>query len=562
MKRNPGVGAACGRIHPTGGGFMQWYQMFEYAIGHWLQKATEHVLGCVLCSPGCFSLFRGKAIMSDNVMRTYTTVATEPRHFVQYDQGEDRWLCTLLLQQGWRVEYSAASDSFTACPEGFDEFYNQRRRWMPSTLANIADLLSDARNVVRKNEDISYLYIIYQIMLMVTTLLGPGMIFLMIVGSFPFAFGLNAYASLGLNGAPLLVFILLCLFGKTKHQLFMAQVLSIVYALVMVAVYVGIFVQVAEDGPTSPTALSLFLVGGIFIVSGFLHPQEFKCLPMGLVYMLLIPSMYLFLVIYSIFNLHVVSWGTREVVQKKTAAEMEEEKKLAEEEAKQAELKQRQQAGTLWGRLTSSSSTLGLFSRADGALYQDIEKIKSKLDAIQKTLQKEGYTAPEPPKKKEENTISKISFGTSSKPKEKEAKPRLQRDEMVNPYWLERTDHVKNGPRMKLSEEEIKFWNEMIETYLKPLEKDVKKEKQQAQGLIELRNQMAFTMLMLNGILVVALFLMQQNESLMISWPWPADKGLKLDPLGLLFLLFFALLMFFQLIGTCYFMYDFLSYFQ
>ena len=39
---------------------MQWYQMFEYAIGHWLQKATEHVLGCVLCSPGCFSLFRAK----------------------------------------------------------------------------------------------------------------------------------------------------------------------------------------------------------------------------------------------------------------------------------------------------------------------------------------------------------------------------------------------------------------------------------------------------------------------------------------------------------------------
>ena len=32
-------------------------------------------------------------------------------------QGEDRWLCTLLLKQGWRVEYSAASDSFTACPE-------------------------------------------------------------------------------------------------------------------------------------------------------------------------------------------------------------------------------------------------------------------------------------------------------------------------------------------------------------------------------------------------------------------------------------------------------------
>ena len=242
MKRNPGVGAACGRIHPTGTGFMQWYQMFEYAIGHWLQKATEHVLGCVLCSPGCFSLFRAKAVMSDNVMRTYTTVATEPRHFVQYDQGEDRWLCTLLLQQGWRVEYSAASDSFTACPEGFNEFYNQRRRWMPSTIANIMDLLGDAKNVVRKNDDISYTYIIYQIMMMVGTILGPGSIFLMLVGAFSLAFGFSNWLAFGINLVPLVIFIVICLVGKTKHQLMLAQVLSIAYALVMVAVYIRMLV--------------------------------------------------------------------------------------------------------------------------------------------------------------------------------------------------------------------------------------------------------------------------------------------------------------------------------
>lgn len=45
-------------------GLMMWYQMFEYAIGHWLQKATEHMIGCVLCSPGCFSLFRGNFVFS------------------------------------------------------------------------------------------------------------------------------------------------------------------------------------------------------------------------------------------------------------------------------------------------------------------------------------------------------------------------------------------------------------------------------------------------------------------------------------------------------------------
>ena len=163
MKKNKGVGAACGRIHPTGSGWMPMYQVFEYAVGHWLQKATEHVLGCVLCSPGCFSLFRAKAIMDDNVMAKYTTVAKQAREHLQFDQGEDRWLCTLLLQRGWRVEYSAASDSYTACPEGFDEFFNQRRRWMPSTILNILDILANWKTVTKNNEDISWMYIVYQV---------------------------------------------------------------------------------------------------------------------------------------------------------------------------------------------------------------------------------------------------------------------------------------------------------------------------------------------------------------------------------------------------------------
>ena len=41
--------------------------------------------------------------MDDSVMNKYTTKPSEALHYVQYDQGEDRWLCTLLLQQGWYV---------------------------------------------------------------------------------------------------------------------------------------------------------------------------------------------------------------------------------------------------------------------------------------------------------------------------------------------------------------------------------------------------------------------------------------------------------------------------
>nr|CAD7198362.1 unnamed protein product [Timema douglasi] len=161
MKKNDTLGSSCGRIHPIGQGAMAWYQLFEYAVGHWLQKATEHMIGCVLCSPGAFSLFRARALMDDGVMKRYTFTANEPRHYVQYDQGEDRWLCTLLLQQGYRVEYSAASDAYTHCPESFDEFYNQRRRWVPSTMANIFDLLGSAKKTSQINDNISLPYIFY-----------------------------------------------------------------------------------------------------------------------------------------------------------------------------------------------------------------------------------------------------------------------------------------------------------------------------------------------------------------------------------------------------------------
>lgn len=122
--------------------------------------------------------------MDDNVMNTYSKLATEASHFVQYDQGEDRWLCTLLLQQGYRVEYVAAADALTYAPESFHEFYNQRRRWGPSTMANILDLLFSWKRTIRVNDNISWLYMLYQALIFGSSILGPATIVLMLIGAF------------------------------------------------------------------------------------------------------------------------------------------------------------------------------------------------------------------------------------------------------------------------------------------------------------------------------------------------------------------------------------------
>ncbi|EDV97910.1 chitin synthase chs-2 [Drosophila grimshawi] len=312
MKAIDELGAACGRIHPVGRGPMVWYQKFEYAIGHWLQKATEHVIGCVLCSPGCFSLFRASALMENSVMKRYTLVSSEAMKMVQYDQGEDRWLCTLLLKQGSRVEYCAASDAFTHSPEYFNEFYNQRRRWVPSTIANIFDILGDARTVVKKNNSISTLYIMYQAMLMIGTVLGPGTIFLMMVGALVAVFSINIWTAFLWNFFPILLFILSCVYLKQKFQLLIAFVVSALYCLVMMAVLIGIIVQMLEDGPLAPASLFFLLVAVQITISALMHPQEFMALFCGVIYYITIPSMYMLLMIFSVFNMNDVTWGTRE----------------------------------------------------------------------------------------------------------------------------------------------------------------------------------------------------------------------------------------------------------
>lgn len=157
-------------------------------------------------------------------------------------------------------------------------------------------------------------------MLMGGTILGPGTIFLMLVGAFNAAFKIDNWTAFLWNLIPIVVYILICLFLKANVQLMVALIISSVYGLVMMAVLVGILIQIEEDGPLAPSTLFLFIVAGEIIIAGLAHPQEWYCLPSGAIYYVTIPSMYLLLIIYSVCNLNNISWGTRDVAVKKTKA--------------------------------------------------------------------------------------------------------------------------------------------------------------------------------------------------------------------------------------------------
>ncbi|KAK9958860.1 hypothetical protein ABG768_010960 [Culter alburnus] len=511
LKLYPEVGAACGRIHPTGTGPMVWYQKFEYAVGHWLQKTAEHVFGCVLCSPGCFSLFRGAALMDDNVMKRYTTKATEASHYVQYDQGEDRWLCTLLLQQGWRVEYNAASDAYTNAPQDFKEFYNQRRRWGPSTMANTIDLLGSGGLTSQKNSSISKLYILYQIISMAASILGPATICLMISGSFVFILKLNENIALALAIVPPTVYLILCFKLKSDMQIKIAAIMSVLYAFLMAGTILSIIGDLVKQ-KTFLTPSGLFLIGMVvlYIITAGLHPQEFSLVIYGLLYFLCIPSGYLLLAIYSIVNMNNVTWGTRET-----------------------------------GSQAKSTAVDTIKKKVMNAICCKCPCLESEEDLSQEILPAETIT------KTEKTHI----------PLETQRAHELP----LHPHqtWIEHLQMKSYDfplHESALPMDEIDFWRELLKKYLEPLKENKEEQEKIANDLRELRNKVTFAFFFCNALWLVATFFLQAiGDSISIKIPkiypngtYDANEVFSLDPIALMFLLSFALLLIVQFVAMLY----------
>jgi chitin synthase len=337
LQRDPRVGAVCGRTHPVGSGPVAWYQIFDYALGHWFQKVSEHVLGSVMCTPGCFSMYRVKAISS--VLENYNQDVQYAKEFLKKDMGEDRWLSTILVEKKWHLEYCAAADNKTHCPTQFDEFFNQRRRWIPSTMANIAHFCANGwhccstKTVTQTNDSISIPFIFYQAIMLSFSIIAPSTVILVMAFGLllPYVIGVAVVVILFLT---FLAYGIICLIFSQKVQLLFAKMLSVAFAILMGVVVVRIISQTYKsftDLITSTNTnqsyltesefdrlsdipfLAWYAVGlaAIYTAVALLHPFELPCLLHSFWYLFFLPSGYLLIPVYAICNLHDQTWGTR-----------------------------------------------------------------------------------------------------------------------------------------------------------------------------------------------------------------------------------------------------------
>ncbi|KAK7539541.1 chitin synthase 6 [Phyllosticta citribraziliensis] len=126
-------------------------QVYEYYISHHLAKAFESLFGSVTCLPGCFCMYRlrtadkGKPlIISDKVINDYSDCDVDTLHKKNLlSLGEDRYLTTLMTKHFPAMSYKFVPDAYaqTAAPDTFSILLSQRRRWINSTIHNLAELV-------------------------------------------------------------------------------------------------------------------------------------------------------------------------------------------------------------------------------------------------------------------------------------------------------------------------------------------------------------------------------------------------------------------------------------
>ena len=197
-------------------------------------------------------------------------------------------------------------------------------------MANIFDFLADYKNTVESNSNINILYITYQATLIISTVLGPAFVLMLIAGANVIAFNVGWISAYIIALCPAILYFALCFILKPTWQILAAAIFSAFYAFMMI-VFVGTVITAAQESPYHPNVIFILFLIFLFVFAAILHPKEWTCALYGGLYFLCIPTGFLLLVLYSVCNLHIVTWGTREVVKEPTVAETKAEKQKRED---------------------------------------------------------------------------------------------------------------------------------------------------------------------------------------------------------------------------------------
>ncbi|ESP04301.1 hypothetical protein LOTGIDRAFT_136430 [Lottia gigantea] len=280
-------------------------------------KSAQNIIGSVMCCPGCFSLYRVKALAG--VMSLYSEPTLEAGDVFTKDTGEDRWMCTLMMLRGWKLKYSTFGVNSTFCPDTITEFIKQRRRWILSDFANSLMVFKNLPQLIRSNGCFSMIYVFYLLQLFFIVFLSPGSTIIMLTVGLDVLIKVPFVIITPMVVALFVLYGVLCVQLSSQSQITLTKVFMLILGLSMICVVVGAAVFVVHDIITENNLqlqehfILIALTASIFYAA-ILHPSECYLLVHGIFYVFFFPTMHILLPVYALSNIVDQTWGTRENV--------------------------------------------------------------------------------------------------------------------------------------------------------------------------------------------------------------------------------------------------------
>ncbi|ESP04299.1 hypothetical protein LOTGIDRAFT_170891 [Lottia gigantea] len=149
-------------------------------------------------------------------------------------------MATLMMINGWRLRFSAFADNTTYCPDTFEEFFKQRRRWILSDIANALLVVQNMLSLIRNNDCFTFVYVSYLLNMFINNVITPGTAIVMITAGLELVFDVPYITTTAPMAGIVLMYAIVCIKCSAKTQTRLTSALTVLMG--------GVFVSVAVWG--------------------------------------------------------------------------------------------------------------------------------------------------------------------------------------------------------------------------------------------------------------------------------------------------------------------------
>lgn len=356
---NSNVAGACGEIVALKG--KMWSallnplvaaQNFEYKMSNILDKPLESVFGYITVLPGAFSAYRYIALQNDakgngplasyfKGEKLHSGESNSSMYEANMYLAEDRILCWELTSKrdaAWILHYVKSAQAVTDVPDTVPELISQRRRWLNGSFFAGLHSIVKFGYIYRSSHSFGrkaalHVEMFYQLVTLLFTWFGISNYFLAfrILTS---ALG-DVVTQLKIPNlileyiyCALIVFVFLLSMGNRPAGAKLGYTFSMVLFAILTAymtfcaVYLAVknIVAAEQTGGTSALltnytfisiVLSVAATFGVYLIASIMFLEPWHMFTSVIQYFLMAPSFVSVFGVYSMCNVHDVSWGTK-----------------------------------------------------------------------------------------------------------------------------------------------------------------------------------------------------------------------------------------------------------